>query len=123
MKRIIKVFLGDAAEPVGTIRYDLQGSREHASFEYDSQWLASRHRFSLSPDLPLVTGPQYRAKGKNNSLFHGAIEDTEPDGWARRVIMRDHIKRREKDSQPRGPLNQLDFLLGRWKTIPRPSKT
>lgn len=47
--------------------------------------------------------------------FHGAIADTEPDGWARRVILRHHAKRRQ-EAKARGQgieplLTALDFLL------------
>jgi hypothetical protein len=48
--------------------------------------------------------------------LHGAITDTEPDGWARRVILRDHAKRRQEakrtgtDVENR-PLNAFDSLL------------
>jgi len=55
-------------------------------------------------------------KSKDGSLFHAAIADTEPDGWARRVTMRDHIKRkqelrREGKDEEAQPLNALDYLL------------
>jgi len=48
--------------------------------------------------------------------FIGAIADTEPDGWARRVILRDNAKRRQGPRRagpdvPSRPLNALDFLL------------
>jgi len=64
----------------------------------------------------LVSGPQFHRKQRGGSVFHGAIADTQPDGWARRVILRDHAKRRQKarragaDVESR-PLNALDFLL------------
>lgn len=115
MKRTIDVLLGDELQ-VGTLRYDLQGRRESAAFEYGAGWLGDPARFSLGPTLPLQAGPQFHRKSKDGSLFHAAIADTEPDGWARRVIMRDHIKRRQelrragKDEEAQ-PLNALDYLL------------
>ncbi len=50
------------------------------------------------------------------SLFHGAIADTEPDGWGRRIILRDHAKQREvlkkRGQAPEiAVLGELDFLL------------
>jgi hypothetical protein len=52
-------------------------------------------RFALEPDLPLVAGAQFhKPPSREASIFHGAIADTEPDGWARRVILRDHARRR-----------------------------
>ncbi len=115
MKRTIDVTLGDGPQ-VGTLRYDLQGRRENAAFAYSADWLGDRNRFPLGPTLPLQAGPQFHRKSKDGSLFHAAIADTEPDGWGKRVIMRDHAKHRlelrregKKDSAP--PLNALDFLL------------
>ena len=115
MKRTIDIMLGDGPL-VGTLRYDLQGHRESAAFEYGADWLGDAARFSLGPTLPLQPGPQFHRKAKDGSLFHAALADTEPDGWGRRVIMRDQIKRRQEsrragkaDEMP--PLNALDYLL------------
>jgi len=115
MKRTIDVVLGDGPQ-IGTLHYDLQGRRENAAFEYAAGWLGDRARFALGPTLPLQAGPQFHRKSKDGSLFHAAIADTEPDGWARRVIMRDHVKRRQalrregKEGEAQ-PLNALDYLL------------
>lgn len=115
MKRAIDVFLGDGPR-IGALRYDSQGRRENAAFEYSAEWLGDSHRFALGPTLPLQTGPQFHRKPRDGSLFHAAIADTEPDGWGRRVIMRDHVKRRQegrragRDDDGRG-LNEIDFLL------------
>jgi serine/threonine-protein kinase HipA len=115
MKRTIDVFL-DEGPQVGTLRYDLQGRRENAAFEYSADWLDGRNRFSLGPPLPLQAGLQFHRKSPNGSLFHAPIADTEPDGWGRRVIMRDHAKRRQEKRRAgheddASQLNALDFLL------------
>lgn len=116
MKRTIGVFIGDAAQQVGTLRVDIQGNRQSAGFEYHPSWLSSADSFAIEPGLPLLPGMQFHKQTRDGSLFHGAIADTEPDGWARRVILRDHAKRRHDerseglvDNEP--PLNPLDFLL------------
>jgi serine/threonine-protein kinase HipA len=61
MKRTIGVFIGDASRRVGTLRFDSQGARQSAAFEYDRQWLAASDRFALEPDLPLVAGAYFMA--------------------------------------------------------------
>jgi serine/threonine-protein kinase HipA len=114
MKRTIDVLLSDGPQ-VGTIRYDLQGRREIAAFEYSAAWLGDPARFALAPTLPLQVGPQFHRKSQDGSLFHAAIADTEPDGWAKRVIMRDHVKCRQalrrKGKEEALALNALDYLL------------
>ncbi|HEV7589132.1 MAG TPA: type II toxin-antitoxin system HipA family toxin [Longimicrobium sp.] len=115
MTRAIEVCLGDAQRPVGTLRYNHEGARESASFEYHPTWLGASDRFPIDPTLRLIAGPQFHRKTPNGSVFHAAIADTEPDGWARRVIMRDHARRRSEARQAgeeRAPLHgALDFLL------------
>lgn len=116
MNRTIRIFMGDEARPVGVLRYDQQGARESASFEYDEAWLTSPDRFAIEPGLRLVAGPQFHRKQGNGSVFHPAIADTEPDGWGRRVIQRDHAKRRQEARRRGAPvagqaLNSLDYLL------------
>jgi serine/threonine-protein kinase HipA len=52
----------------------------------------------------------HKAASVHDSVFHGAIADTAPDAWGRRVIARAHAKRRKDD--PRLPaLTELDYLL------------
>lgn len=116
MKRTISVYIGEGPRRVGVLHYDQQGNRESAAFEYDAEWLAADHRFAIEPGLPLVRGPQFHRKVRDVSVFHAAIADTEPDGWGRRVIQRDHAKRRQAARragaafEPQA-LNSLDYLL------------
>jgi len=108
--------MGNEARSVGTLHYDGGGSRERSAFAYDETWLSAADRFALEPGLPLVVGPQYHRKVPNGSVFHGAFADTEPDGWAKRVILRDHAKRRQEARRSgKAPeavqLQAMDFLL------------
>jgi serine/threonine-protein kinase HipA len=118
MKRIIGVYLGDAARRVATLYFDKQGARQNAAFEYDRTWLSAPDRYALESALPLVAGAQFhKPRGRDASIFHGAIADTEPDGWSRRVILRDHAKQRAaavvggKTPSSISPLTSVDFLL------------
>lgn len=116
MKRTIQVLIGDEARQVGTLHYDVRGARESAAFIYADEWLAADDKFALEPGLPLVAGPQFHRKVAQGSIFHAAFADTEPDGWGRRVIQRDHAKRRQSDRKAgkavdSAPLNAMDFLL------------
>jgi serine/threonine-protein kinase HipA len=116
MRRTIKVFLGADPRLVGVLRYNAEGARESAGFEYEPGWLSAADRFSVDPALPLVPGMQFHRKTRDGSIFNAIVADTEPDGWSRRVILRAHAKRMQEarragaevDSRP---LNELDFLL------------
>ena len=111
IRRQVQLCIGKAGVPVGSLVYVRQGRRENSAFAYDEKWLASTARFNVSADLQLMAGHQsHKAASLHDSVFHGAIADTAPDAWGRRVIARDHAKRRKDD--PRLPaLTELDYLL------------
>ncbi|WP_119392191.1 type II toxin-antitoxin system HipA family toxin [Taklimakanibacter lacteus] len=116
MRRTIAIDLGEEGRHLGVLRYEEQGARQSASFEYAADWLRSSDRFSIEPGLPLASGPQFHRKGGDGSVFHAAIADTEPDGWGRRVIQRDHARRRQEARRAgrpvdARPLNSMDYLL------------
>ena len=107
----VQVCIGKAGMPLGSLVYMKQGQRENCAFAYDEIWLNSPAHFNVSTDLQLVPGYQpHKAASVHDSVFHGAIADTVPDAWGRRVIARDHAKRRKND--PRlSALTELDYLL------------
>lgn len=111
IRQQVQLCIGKAGLPVGWLVYVRQGRRENSAFAYDEDWLASTARFNVSADLQLLAGHQsHKAASHHDSVFHGAIADTAPDAWGRRVIARDHAKRRKDD--PRLPaLTELDYLL------------
>lgn len=114
MRRTLSVHIGERASAVGQLRYDREGRRQRSAFVYESSWLGDPGRFSVDPaQLNLVPGFQFQAPG--GSVFHGAIADTEPDGWAKRVILREHARRRSETKLngrvAREELADLDFLL------------
>lgn len=116
MKQRIQVCLGEALTPVGTLFYETDGNRENCMFAYHTEWLSLPHRFALSPDLPLQSGMMFHPKTRDGSVFFDCFADTEPDGWGKRVILRDHAKRRKHAQQqgftiPSQVLNSLDYLL------------
>jgi serine/threonine-protein kinase HipA len=124
MKRSVNVCLGEAGTLVGSLNFDATGQRQSVAFAYAPSWLANPARFALSPDLPMVSGFQYRANKTNptnratgESTFFACFADSEPDGWGRKVILRDHAKQRLESvgavvgQAPVGPLNDFDFLL------------
>lgn len=116
MNRQVKVYIGDVKQLVGTLFFNASGNRESSGLEYSPEWIASSTSFEIDPALPLRPGPVFRSKKEGNSVFHGAIADTEPDGWARQVILRANRKQRKEKkanciSSDDSPLTSLDFLL------------
>ncbi len=114
--RTLTVCLGEEASVIGRLFFNRQGRRENACFQYSARWLERTQSFALDPGLPLMAGRQYPARAQGASIFFAALADTEPDGWARRVIVRDHIKSLQgAPVQSRGAqredLSALDFLL------------
>jgi serine/threonine-protein kinase HipA len=109
-RQTLQVCIGEAGIALGQLHYIKQGQREHSSFAYDPAWLAADQRFEVSPDLPLIAGHQpRRAAGATDSGFHGALADTAPDAWGRRVIARAHARQRRR-SPGLATLTELDYL-------------
>jgi serine/threonine-protein kinase HipA len=114
--RTLEVLLGESSRRISTLHHDRSGGREHTAFTYDSAWLEAPDGFALAPGLPLVRGPQFHRRVAEGSVFPGIIADTEPDGWGRRVILRDHAKQRQLAqragaSPAPAALTAIDFLL------------
>lgn len=110
LKQQVAVCIGKAGQSVGQLTYVKEGAREYSAFAYDGTWLSDPARFAVSPDLALISGHQARrAPTKDDSCFHHALADTEPDAWGRRVIARAHAKARKTD-QGLKALNALDYL-------------
>lgn len=110
VRQQVDVCVGKVGTLVGQLTYVKQGQRENSAFAYDAGWLGQGDRFDVSPDLPLVAGHQARrAPSRSDSVFHGALADTAPDAWGRRVIARAHAKERQRNPQL-GALTELDYL-------------
>ena len=109
-KRQVDVCIGKGGERVGRLTYVKDGAREYSSYVYDESWLTAPERFEISSDLPLIEGHiARRAPTKDDSCFHFAIADTEPDAWGCRVIARAHAKERQKNPQL-AQLTAFDYL-------------
>lgn len=110
-RRQVQLCIGKAGLRVGSLVYVRQGRRENSAIAYDESWLANPERFNISADLQLALGYQaHKAASPHDSVFHGAIADTAPDAWGRRVIASDHARRR-KDDPCLPALTELDYLL------------
>jgi len=83
--------------------------KETVQFEYADEWLRDAERFALEPSLPLTRGGFQPTAGQ---IIHGALGDSSPDTWGRRLMQR--AERRRAMNQGRAPrtLMESDYLLG-----------
>ena len=102
--------VGEEPARVGQLRVSAVRGRMALRFRYDPRWLArGASSFPIDPELPLGEGDFFPAPGRT---LHGALRDTSPDRWGRRLM-----DRRERDEatqerrQPRA-LTEWDYLLG-----------
>jgi serine/threonine-protein kinase HipA len=78
------------------------------SFEYDKQWITTRERVILDPDLNWFSGPQYPNKKENFGMFL----DSMPDSWGRTLMQRREAQRAKDEGRPTRKLHEPDYLLG-----------
>lgn len=106
----VQICVGRSGTPAGQLQFVKDGRREYSVFAYEGSWLGARERFEISPDLPLVPGHvTRRSPHPDDSCFPFAIADTAPDAWGKRLILRAHARRRDKE--PALPfLTPFDYL-------------
>lgn len=105
---ILSISLGGEDIRVGKLWFHVRGSRESATFEYDSKWLEYPERFALEPALKLTEGAFHTKQGVN---IFGSIGDSAPDRWGR-VLMRraEAVRARSQNTLP-STLFEIDYLL------------
>lgn len=103
----VKVFLDDTGQPVpvGTAYIDTRRGTTTTTFEYQSDYMSEPHSWSVSPDLPVAFG---RATTEN---LPGAMADSAPDRWGRRLIDKRNRARTPHGATPR-TMTDVDYLLG-----------
>ncbi len=97
------VALGESKRLVGRLRFESDGRRQHAQFEYASEWLSAKDGFALSPGLPLREGGHYSAATREDprSALPGCFGDAAPDSWGRGLMTR----------ALGGGLSEFDYLV------------
>lgn len=110
MEKLIHVHVDLEGRPrfVGRLWTRTRGDRSSASFEYDPGWLSAQDRFSLEPALQLGQGTFHTGQGQ--ALF-GALGDSAPDTWGRRLMRRAERIRAKRESRAPRTLEETDFLL------------
>jgi serine/threonine-protein kinase HipA len=83
---------------------------ESMTFAYDGTYLGMDGAYAIDPaQLELYTGQQQTPQGRQ---VFGALSDTAPDTWGRRVIDRRETKQAKKEGRARRSFGEIDYLLG-----------
>ncbi|MCE2949139.1 MAG: type II toxin-antitoxin system HipA family toxin [bacterium] len=105
----VHVELGGRTQPVGLVRSDHVRGNELHLFEYFPAWLEDPNRFSLEPALALTRGTFVPPAGL---VTFGAIGDSAPDTWGRRLMQRAERRRANVEARAVRTLAESDYLLG-----------
>ncbi len=95
--------------PVGRARSNRVRGREIVLFEYADEWLRENDRFAIARDLPLTPGVFAPPAGQT---IHGALGDSAPDTWGRRLMQRAARRQAEREGRDVRTLMESDYLLG-----------
>ncbi len=84
-------------------------AKEVFAFEYDVDWLKSKHACNIDPNLSLFTGPQY---AHPEHLNFGIFLDSSPDRWGRVLMRRREAHEAQEEKRQARTLLESDYLLG-----------
>lgn len=106
MKLDATVQIDGADVRTGTLFTNVRGGTQSATFEYERSYLADPRAFAISPDLPLLPGPQH-AQGRPMFL---AFEDCMPDRWGRNLMLRAERNAARREHRTARTLFEGDML-------------
>jgi serine/threonine-protein kinase HipA len=95
--------------PAGSLWPHHRGVGESATFAYFPDYLTRRDSYEFDPLLADHTGQQQTPEGQ--ALF-GAFSDAAPDGWGRRLVRRNQLRRAGRERRAERYVSEIDYLLG-----------
>lgn len=100
----------DTGDPilVGVLRSSVIRGKEHFSFNYDEEWLASKYVHQIDPALQLYVGEQHAEDDRNFKVFL----DSCPDRWGRLLMQRREAVIARHEKRRANKLFETDYLLG-----------
>ncbi len=100
----------DSEKPmfVGTLRSSVIRGKEHFSFNYDEDWLASKYVHQIDPALQLYIDEQHAEDDRNFKVFL----DSCPDRWGRLLMQRREAVIAYKEGRRAKTFVETDYLLG-----------
>ena len=105
----VSIELGGETHMVGKLYFHQRGTRQSASFEYDTNWLKHSEKFDLDPALQLTSGAFHTTP---EQILFGAIGDSAPDRWGRVLMRRAESARAKSVRESARTLSEADYLLG-----------
>ena len=93
---------------IGTLSAHQGKGRKSFSFEYNTEYLKSKERFLLDPDIGWYSGVQFPGDKENFGIFLDSI----PDTWGRTLMKRRVAQQARAEEKPTPTLYDIDFLLG-----------
>lgn len=105
----VHIEYGGRTRLVGRLWTRAARQKQSATFEYDQSWIADPLHHALGPALPPTLAAHHTREGRE---IFGAIGDSAPDRWGRRLIERNLARHaRELGQTARSP-REIDYLLG-----------
>jgi serine/threonine-protein kinase HipA len=105
----VHLSMAGGTRPIGLARSNRVRGKETVVFEYTGEWLGDVDRFELEPGLPLARGGFAPPAGQ---AIHGALGDSAPDTWGRRLMQRAERRQAEREGRAVRTLMEGDYLLG-----------
>lgn len=93
---------------VGILSAHAAKGRKVFSFEYNKEWIKSKHQMLLDPDIQFYGGPQF----PNNKENFGIFLDSMPDTWGRTLMKRRAAQEASQKGEKAKTLYEIDYLLG-----------
>jgi len=105
----VHIDLAGQARLVGRLWIRTARGKESASFEFDPSWIADPVHYALGPALPPTEGSFHSGDGR--AMF-GALGDSAPDRWGRKLITRNEAHRaRARGQTPRAPRGSVGWKV------------
>jgi len=105
----VHLSIAGGTRKIGVARSNRVRGKETLVFEYSEEWLREAERFELDPSLPLTRGGFAPPAGQ---AIHGALGDSAPDTWGRRLMQRAERRKAEREGRAVRTLMESDYLLG-----------
>ena len=96
------------ARLIGVLTAHAAKGRKAFSFEYSKDWINSKQRMLLDPDIQFYSGPQF----PNNKENFGIFLDSMPDTWGRTFMKRRAAQEATEKGEKAKTLYEIDSLLG-----------